>query len=342
MAKRQLLQKIGYGKETMSMAAGYLVSEKLDGIRVFWDGGVTRGQPKADVPWANTEKDDRFVKKQVSTGLWTKDGHPVYAPDYWLDALPKVFVEGELYLGRGLFEKLVGIARKQTPVGHEWQGVKLVAFDAPHVLEMLGPGKVSYRNYNTMFDGNAVDLIFGEVACIAEHLDFEERAKWLADRWPTCVDQRLLFSTGLMRQFFKEVTDSGGEGIVLKARSNFWTPHLAKNAFKIVPIHTSEGILKGFKTGKVGKEGRTLGKIGSLILDWGGKRLDVSGMDAPLREFETGAMETWAEEHPGVDAPSDFSGDFFDVGMRVQFEYKELSAYGVPKNARYKRIRHED
>ena len=34
--------------------AGYLVSEKLDGTRCFWDGGITRGIPTDQVPWAST------------------------------------------------------------------------------------------------------------------------------------------------------------------------------------------------------------------------------------------------------------------------------------------------
>src|SRR4051812_13731200 len=33
--------------------AGFYISEKLDGTRCFWDGGISRGEPTASVPWAN-------------------------------------------------------------------------------------------------------------------------------------------------------------------------------------------------------------------------------------------------------------------------------------------------
>ena len=32
--------------------SGYFLSEKLDGQRCFWDGGITRGMRTVDVPWA--------------------------------------------------------------------------------------------------------------------------------------------------------------------------------------------------------------------------------------------------------------------------------------------------
>jgi len=49
---------------------GWRVSEKKDGERCWWDGGITRGIPKSRVPWANTKKDARYRTAPIATGLW--------------------------------------------------------------------------------------------------------------------------------------------------------------------------------------------------------------------------------------------------------------------------------
>ena len=46
----------------------WLWSVKLDGIRAFWDGGVSRG---LQVPWKPAKK---------ATGLWSRYMNPIYAP----------------------------------------------------------------------------------------------------------------------------------------------------------------------------------------------------------------------------------------------------------------------
>jgi hypothetical protein len=51
---------------------GWLTSTKIDGLRCIWDAGVSRGLLTKDVPYANVEKDGRFVKEQVATGLWSR------------------------------------------------------------------------------------------------------------------------------------------------------------------------------------------------------------------------------------------------------------------------------
>ena len=35
----------------------WFVSEKLDGMYCLWDGGITRGMPVTEIPWAYHAKD---------------------------------------------------------------------------------------------------------------------------------------------------------------------------------------------------------------------------------------------------------------------------------------------
>ncbi len=81
----------------------YWVSEKLDGVRAYWNG-------------------KHFVSKQ---------GHVYRAPEWFLAGLPDFPLDGELWLDRGRFDLLSGIVRKQQPLDEEWRLVTYQVFDLP-------------------------------------------------------------------------------------------------------------------------------------------------------------------------------------------------------------------
>ena len=51
--RREFLQLADRYDPRKHDVAGWFVSEKLDGTRCFWDGGLTRGLPTEQVPWAS-------------------------------------------------------------------------------------------------------------------------------------------------------------------------------------------------------------------------------------------------------------------------------------------------
>lgn len=58
------------------------MSEKLDGLRAVWNGKI----------------------------LLSRNGNPFYAPEFFTKDLPKdTVLDGELFLGRGMFQKCVSI-----------------------------------------------------------------------------------------------------------------------------------------------------------------------------------------------------------------------------------------
>jgi DNA ligase-1 len=65
----------------------YLISEKIDGVRAFWDGQVLR----------------------------TRNGHSINAPAWFVERFPAQPLDGELWIGRGPFELLSGTVRRQIP-----------------------------------------------------------------------------------------------------------------------------------------------------------------------------------------------------------------------------------
>ncbi len=83
---------------------GWWMSEKLDGVRAYWDGRQ----------------------------LLSRNGKIFYAPAYFIENLPDFPVEGELWAGRGTFQQTVSIVKKQVPHAG-WQKIKFALFDAPTV-----------------------------------------------------------------------------------------------------------------------------------------------------------------------------------------------------------------
>ena len=74
---REFLQLCEYFDPKRDEVFGWYVSEKFDGMRALWDGGITRGHVASDVPWGTESH-------RLSTGLWSRYGKVISAPDWWL------------------------------------------------------------------------------------------------------------------------------------------------------------------------------------------------------------------------------------------------------------------
>jgi len=95
---------------------GWWMSEKLDGVRAYWDG-------------------KQFLSRKNNI---------FHAPDYFTRGLPPMALDGELWIDRGQFQRTVSVVRRQDQPP-EWRQVKFVIFDAPQArgtfekrLEWLG------------------------------------------------------------------------------------------------------------------------------------------------------------------------------------------------------------
>ncbi|MDR3636569.1 MAG: DNA ligase [Isosphaeraceae bacterium] len=84
--------------------AGWWLSEKLDGVRAYWDGKA----------------------------LISRLGNRFHAPDWFLEGLPDTPLDGELWVGRKSFQRAVAIVRRQDK-SDLWKEVRYLAFDAPGV-----------------------------------------------------------------------------------------------------------------------------------------------------------------------------------------------------------------
>ena len=94
-------------REDIELSA-YWVSEKLDGVRAFWDG-----------------------KRLISRG-----GNAFSAPSWFIAGFPAVALDGELWTGRGRFEETASIVTRSLP--HDgWRRVRYMVFDLPEGPEVF-------------------------------------------------------------------------------------------------------------------------------------------------------------------------------------------------------------
>ena len=353
-----LAKKFRLGKDDPS---GMYISEKLDGMRVWWDGGTTRGLPTVDVPWANVmdpKKPGEFKRKikPISTGLWSRYGNPIIAPDYWLNHLPPMFLDGELFAGRGNFQTLRSIVAKDVPEEEAWRDVQFAVFGTPAPEDVFRAGEIKNPQFHLEVkpaviqnfianrrEAGAVDDFFG----YAPSRTFEQELHMLSGALTgeLCyLHSHRLLPPGRadaekdMEDYMDAVLDCGGEGIMLRAPQSIWTPKRVGTLLKLKPFTDDNGTVTGFVSGRQTDKGSKLrGLIGAVILDYKGKRLELSGFTDEERRFETEEQTKYAYETPGVDMPGGSQGKHFKVGDTIEFRYRELSDAGLPKEARFHR-----
>ena len=147
-------------------------------------------------------------------------------------------------------------------------------------------------------------------------------------------------AAGQIETFLQRVLDKGGEGVVVRNPQATWTPRRHHDILKYKPFQDAEARITGFTSGRETTKGsKHLGRIGALITDYNGKRLELSGLTDAEREFSSDEMSVFAAANPGADMPDGFQGRHFKKGQTVTFKYRELTDDGIPKEARYWRRR---
>lgn len=331
--------KIGIGS--------WFVSEKIDGMRCWWDGGISRGMYCDTVAWANTEKDDRLKERAVATGLWSRYGKPVHAPDWWVDRLPPFPLDGELYLGRGSFQELISIVKTHVPDSESWKGVKFHVLDSPHWNVVLQHGRLNNPNFRKVFNFDVNTIIGSKIHPI---LPFEQMQIWLSVNLPknetvilhpqTQLGYRNSEAEAFVQDQLMEVTAGGGEGLILRHPTAYWTPSRCNIILKVKKLYDETAIVKGYVWGRMTDKGSKLaGLMGALIVSWKGHTFELSGFTDEERILYLilgdRADSLWM---PGqiVDLNMIYSKQF-KIGSEVRFVYRELSDTGIPKEARYLR-----
>ncbi len=182
----------------------YLVSEKLDGVRAFWDGDV----------------------------LCTRNGNVINAPAWFVAGFPRRPLDGELWIGRGQFERLSATVRRQVPDDAEWRNVRYMIFELPQ-----DPGTFRER----------VDTM--------RHVVNEANVSWLQ-----LVEQNEVRDRRALEQRLSAVVKAGGEGLVLHRADAGYVTGRSDVLLKMKPWHDAEATVVGHLEGK----GKFRGMLGAL------------------------------------------------------------------------------
>ena len=181
---------------------GWWLSEKLDGVRAYWDG-------------------NRFLSRQ---------GNVYHAPAWYIAALPKTPLDGELWLDRKAFQRTVSIVRRHDePDG--WRAITFRVFDAPAIAM---PFEVRLAFLRDMLsDSSAHVQMLAQTRCIGrDHLQ-EELAR---------------------------IESLGGEGLMLRQPASPYEAGRSNTLLKVKSFHDAEARVVEHVAGR----GRHKGRLGAL------------------------------------------------------------------------------
>ena len=237
----------------------YWISEKLDGVRGYWDG----------------------------SRLLTRGGRRIRTPDWYTAGWPHVPLDGELWIGRGRFDEVSGIVRRQQPEDGAWQRVRYMVFDLP-----AHPGT------------------FDERLAALRDLIGRLRIDWLQP-----VAQFRLDSPAALEARLADILSAGGEGLMLHRAAALRQARRSEDLLKLKAHDDAEAQVIGHEPG----QGRYRGMLGALR---------VRAADG--REFRLGTGFTDAQRR----SPP-------PPGTWVTYRYNGLTATGLPRFARFLRVRDE-
>jgi len=198
-----LLAKV-YDESKHGNIENYLVSEKFDGVRAIWTG-------------------DKFV---------TRKGNAINAPSWFTEALPQVWLDGELWIKRNNFARVSGIVRTKIPNNHDWQSVTYQVFDMP---DPSIPFSTRYQNYSQLVEKLNLPHI-------------------------KAVKQHSFNSLQSLTSYFKGVTTQGAEGVMLHLASAKYKSGRSDALLKLKPYLDAEAVVIEHLSGK----GKYQGMLGAI------------------------------------------------------------------------------
>ena len=184
------------------------------------------------------------------------------APAWFIAGLPAIPLDGELWAGRGRFERLSGMVRKAVPVDAEWRDVRYMIFELPEA-----PGDFSSR------------------ATRIREVVTQARQPWLQ-----AVEQYRVKDAAELKRHMAAVVKAGGEGLMLHRADAPYLTGRSAVLLKLKPWEDAEARVVGHVPGK----GRNDGRLGALIVERpDGRRFRVgSGFTDAQREDPPAIGET--------------------------------------------------
>jgi len=185
----------------------YWVSEKFDGVRGYWDG----------------------------TRMISRQGNIINTPLWFVYALPKTPLDGELWLGRGQFDQVSGIIRRHQIDEEDWRLVKYLIFDLPASEQIFD------------FRVEQIKSIVTQVN--RSHIQRVEQFK--------LDDNQTLLKT------LDRIVENKGEGLMLHLGASYYQNSRSDDLLKLKKSNDAEATVIEHYEGK----GKYVGLLGSLLVE---------------------------------------------------------------------------
>lgn len=179
------------------------MSEKLDGVRALWDA----------------------KKKQFITRL----GNVYFAPDWFIKGLPNVDLDGELWMGRKMFQRCISIVRRQDK-SKDWEAIRYLVFDEP---SHGGPFEDRLASVNKKLQKHPYALVHEHQRCNG---------------------------IGHLKDELAKVESIGGEGLMLRKPKSLYEPNRSMTLLKVKSFTDEDATVIGHEPGK----GKHKGRLGAL------------------------------------------------------------------------------
>lgn len=187
--------------------ADYWLSEKYDGLRGFWDG----------------------------RRLITRGGEVIAAPAWFTAGWPTEPLDGELWMGRRLFEETLSAVRRQTPDDDAWRRIRFMVFDLP-----AHPGQFTERIQ----------------AC-------QQLVQQLDQPWVQAVRQERVASHADLLARLDRMVKAGGEGLMLHRGDSLYRAVRSNDLLKVKTHEDAEARVLQHLPG----QGRHAGRMGALLVE---------------------------------------------------------------------------
>jgi DNA polymerase/3'-5' exonuclease PolX len=278
---------------------GWYMSEKFDGYRALFR--YEDGQGK----------------------FYSRAGKPFSAPEWFYQSMPPYellgdnIIDGELWAGRDNFE-LMGVVRKKIPIAEEWATIQF------HVYDITNLDKVFYKRINELKSSVNFTTKSWQIKVRKKYIQVPDSVSVCPI---ICAEQIKITSIIEMNKYYDNIISLGGEGIMLKHPKSPYENGRSTYMLKYKPSFDREAIIIDYKEGA----GKYSGLLGSFICrqlvnhdtysavdEDDGRIFTLSGMDDTIRN-------NYQSSHP--------------PGTIISFECSGFTGKGVPRFARYIRIR---
>ena len=182
----------------------YWVSEKFDGVRCYWDGKM----------------------------LLTRNGNAIQAPKWFIEQLPNIPVDGELWAGYGGYQTVTSTVFDNVPDDAQWRQISYLVFDLPNSSAVF---EERQQLLNAAFAGRPRQNVK-----LVEHVKLD--------------------NLDAIENSLASVMKKGGEGLMLRVPGSLYVPGRSDALLKFKDRQDNEARVIAYQAGR-GKYENMMGAV---------------------------------------------------------------------------------